>query len=440
MLKQFRAVLSTCIAFAIACAASPTKADVIYQAFDERFQDIKTKLPDLQNLGYTYIQVSPPAQSNPATDWWGRYQPIDYTVLDSPLGNEQDLKALIDEAHRKNIKVIVDVVLNQMSNYGNYGRTLQYPRFSRSDFHAQQCIDYDNRWSVIHGWINCDLPDLNTTSPYVRQEAKTYLKKLLSLGADGFRFDAAKHIEPDFFRDIKQVIPADKFIYGEVIGRNIQESYDYTGIFSVTDFHLVGAMINAFSYGGDLRSLINPAGQQQALPGTSAVTFARNHDIDKGQIGYIFPSYQDAMLASAYVLAREEGFPIIYGTDAYNPITKAGVLFHEKMMGQPQYFRNGNEVAERADNPNTLFIERGNQGLAIINKANTFFDVAVAKMPGLAVGCYQELHYNFTVGIGTGGDGQKYINHWGTPQRGGIQIGPRDALFLIPTAPQKCSP
>jgi alpha-amylase len=425
MLRKFQAVLGACTAIAITWAAYPTKADVIYQAFDEHFQDIKTKLSDLQILGYTYIQVSPPEKSNPSWDWWARYQPIDYTTLDGPLGNEQDLKTLIDEAHKKNIKVIVDVVLNQMSNYGDHGKTLQYPRFSRRDFHPQRCINYDNRWSVTHGWINCDLPDLDTSSSYVRQEAKNYIQKLLSLGTDGFRFDAAKHIEPDFFREIKQIIPGDKFVYGEVIGRTIQESYEYTGIFSVTDFHLLGAMINAFSFGGDLRSLINPVAQQQALPGTSAVTFSRNHDTDKGQIGYLFPTYQDAMLANAYVLARQDGFPIIYNADAYNPITKAGVYFHEKMMGQPQYFRNGNQIASGADNPNMLFIERGKKGLAIINKANNFFDVAAAKVPGLETGCYQELHYNFTVEIGKGGDGQNYINRWGTPNRGGIQIGPQ---------------
>ena len=57
------------------------------------------------------------------------------------------------------------------------------------------------------------------------------------------------------------------------------------------------------------------------------------------------------------------------------------------MSGESQYFRNGNEIAPGADNPNMLFIERGDKGLAIINKAGTFFEVKAAKMPGLKVGC-----------------------------------------------------
>ena len=414
------------------------KAGIIYQAFNIRFRDIKTQLPELQKLGYTYIQVSPPQKSNPSFEWWARYQPIDYTIIDSPLGNEKELKELINTAHKRKLKIIIDVVFNHMANYGNYVKNLNYPRFSSQDFYPQNCINYNNRNSVIQGWINCDLPDLKTTSPHVRQEAKNYLKKLLALGADGFRFDAAKHIEPDFFRDILTVVPSDKLVYGEVIGQTLAESQEYTGILWVTDFHLVSTMSNAFSYGGDLRSLINPTASGQALPGIKAVTFAHNHDIAKGQIGYKLPTPQDIKLANAYILARQEGFPIVYTDDNRDAITKAGVFFHQKMMGESQYFRNGNQIAPGADNPNLLFIERGNKAIAIINKAGEYFDVKVAKMPGLHVGCYQELRYNFNMAVGKGGEGQNYITQWGTKQRGGLQIGSRDVLFFIQTSTTEC--
>ena len=452
-LVLFTAVTSGCRAPSIEANAKPShpvtpsenlnrsttaKAGVIYQAFNLRFRDIKTQLPELQKQGYTYIQVSPPQKSNPSPQWWARYQPIDHTIIDSPLGNEKELKELINTAHKRKLKIIIDVVFNHMANYGNYVKNLNYPRFSSQDFYPQNCINYNNRNSVIQGWINCDLPDLKTTSPHVRQEAKNYLKKLLALGADGFRFDAAKHIEPDFFRDILTVVPSDKLVYGEVIGQTLAESQEYTGILWVTDFHLVSTMSNAFSYGGDLRSLINPTASGQALPGIKAVTFAHNHDIAKGQIGYKLPTPQDIKLANAYILARQEGFPIVYTDDAKDAITKAGVFFHQKLMGEAQYFRNGNEIAQGADNPNILFIERGNQGLAIINKAGESFDVKAAKMPGLQVGCYQEVRYKFTMAIGKGDDQQKYITSWGSKQRGGIQIGPRDALFFVPTSANEC--
>lgn len=123
----------------------PANADVIYHAFNEPFDQIRAEIPQLKEQGYTYIQISPPQLSNPSSEWWARYQPIDFTVLESPLGNEEDLKELIDAAHQQEEKIIVDVVLNHMANYGDYPYTLQYPRFSPDNFHPRVCIqNYDD--------------------------------------------------------------------------------------------------------------------------------------------------------------------------------------------------------------------------------------------------------------------------------------------------------
>jgi alpha-amylase len=361
-------------------------------------------------------------------------------VLDGPLGRESDLKSLVEAAHGRGMKIVVDVVFNQMSNYQQDFDNLTYPFFSKNDFHPKTCIDYGSRWSVVHGWLNCDLPDLATETPYVRQQAKNYLGKLLALGADGFRFDAMKHIEPEFFRDVLPVVPATTFKYGEYIAQSASsyEPHEYTDIggLSVTDFWLLATMLRAFGPGGDLRELadVNLVGAGKALPGVVAVTFATNHDIEKGQIGYRFGDAQDAVLAQAFVLARQEGFPLVYNSYYFDPTTRAGVAFHERMLHEPQFFRNGGEVAAGADNANLLFVERGSRGVAIIYKGDAFFDVATAALPGLAPGCYRELHYGFSVVVGS----DKRVTRWGDPSRGGIQIGPRTALFLV-QSPGDCS-
>jgi alpha-amylase len=142
---------------------------------------------------------------------------------------------------------------------------------------------------------------------------------------------------------------------------------------------------------------------------------------------------EDLALATAYVLAIKEGTPLILNKDAEIPTVIAGVKFHQTMMAQSQYYRNGSEIALGADNPNLLFVERGNKGLAIINKAGQEFDVAVAKMPGLGVGCYRELQYDFEMCVDYGDGDQKYITKWGSPDRGGINIGGRTALFFVKT-------
>jgi alpha-amylase len=331
-----------------------------------------------------------------------------------------------------------------MANDGTHSDSLNYPRFSARDFHPHICIDnYDDRYQATHGWLGCNLPDLDTSSQYVRNEAKKYLTHLLDLGADGFRIDALKNIEEDYFRDVLSVVPEDVYLYGELISGNPNQAYMYTGIhgIDVTDYSLLNNLKGAFAPGGDLRSLISP---QNVIRSENAVTFSKTHDTipDNGKCeglcqGYNFDS-RDQMLANAYLLVRAEGMPLMFRDDASDPIVKGGANFHEEMMGKPQYFRNGNEIATGADSPNLLFIERGNEGIAIINKSGNTFDVADAKMPGLDVGCYQELHYNFPMSVSVGGDGQKHITRWGNNERGGISIQPRDAMFFVKTSDNIC--
>lgn len=432
---------------------TPAKADVIYHAFDECFANVTAKLPEIQAAGYTHIQISPPNETpgrdddacNSSEYWYIQYQPFDY-VIEGNLGSENDLKALIDGAHEQDIKIIADVVFNHMANYRYYKDVAPfpeaYPLFPKKEyFHESKCIsNYNDSSQVENDWLcsNNDpegLPDLKTGLPYVQQKQQEYLTKLMNIGVDGFRFDALKHIPLKDIEEIAQVIPENKFYYGEVIGQTFDESMKYVPTFpKVTDFQLVNTLKSAFSFGGDLRSLVNPADTKRALPGDRAVTFARNHDTwaPRQFDNWKFDD-KDLPLATAYVLARKEGTPLILTFDALNPTVVAATQFHEQMSEEPQYYRNGNEIAASADNPNLLFIERGDQGLAIINKAGTTFDVTDAKMPGLAVGCYNELQYDFEMCVGYGDDGQKYISKWGSPDRGGIEIGSRTALFFVKT-------
>lgn len=465
MYKSIRSFFKNCVRFVAICCVTLTiantfyipsaKADVIYHAFDECFGNIKAELPKIKAAGYNYIQVSPPNKTASRLDnactsdkyWYMQYQPLDY-VLEGNLGTEQDLKDLINEAHKSGIKVIADVVLNHLANYKNVsdkdGKPFPtaYPIFQKQEyFHNRACINnYNNPSEVENNWL-CSkddpdgLPDLKTDLPYVQQQQQNYLKKLLDFGFDGLRFDAAKHISRQDMNNILAVIPNDKLYYGEVIGNTYGDSMSYIPVFpKVTDFQLVNTLKSAFSFGGDLRSLVNPSDTQRALPGKNAVTFAENHDTwAPGQFDNWKFDKKDLPLATAYVLAINEGTPLILNFDAFNPTVVAGTQFHENMNGQSQYYRNGNEIAPSADNPNLLFIERGGKGLTMINKAGTTFDTPVAKMPGLEVGCYNELQYNFKMCVGVGDDNQKYVTQWGSPQRGGINIGPRTALFFVKT-------
>src|SRR5215510_11319918 len=93
-------VLQFVFVFSVATAATvegvapnipePEHRNVIVQLFNWRFQEIERVLPRLKAYGYSHIHVSPPQRSNDAIwQWWGRYQPIDFSTIAGPLGNEQ---------------------------------------------------------------------------------------------------------------------------------------------------------------------------------------------------------------------------------------------------------------------------------------------------------------------------------------------------------------
>lgn len=433
---------------------SSDRGRAIYQAFNERFADTKGRLEYLKNMGFTAIQVSPPNKSADLSEWWGRYQPVDYREISGPLGNEGELAALIKKAHELNLVVVIDVVLNHMAS-SRYFPTLNYPQFSPWDFHDPEhrpCLtNSNNRHEVTHFWL-CDnrasLPDLDTSSNYVRNVHKTFLRKLVAMGADGFRFDAAKHIEPEFFSDVLAALPENvrNNSYGEVIATNRAEADEYLGMMSVTDFQFLGSMIGAFGLGGDLRGLNNPESRGAALPAKRSIVFARNHDSAMNAGFFQFTDMVDAYLATAFVLVRKGGVPFVFNADISQKIVTSAVAFHSKVNeDSSEYFRNGAEVCTNGasigsgstakkgscDSPNLLFIERGNNAVAIINKSSEWIDAPAARFAGLQTGCYKELNYGFSVELTRGGDNLAWSSSWGTAGRGGLNLGPRTAFFLV---------
>jgi alpha-amylase len=300
-------------------------------------------LPELKRLGYSHVHVSPPQQSNERVlTWWGRYQPIDFSFIKGPLGTEEEFRQMNAAADQLDIAIIADVVLNHTIDLTDVpegsvtfnpatGEMIIYdfPLFGPSDFHPRCSIDDSNLNSVRNCWLDNRNADLKTETTRVREIARTYLKKLVDLGVDGFRFDAAKHIEPDFFADVLAAVP-NTFAFGEVIESDPQK-FPQTEAIAFYDFPLVATMKRAFSFGGDLDVLRNPAAQNRALPDAKAVTFVRNHDIDRGQardrglhegaqgiygIGWNGPGGElteaDILLAYGYIFGRKGGVPYVF--------------------------------------------------------------------------------------------------------------------------------
>jgi alpha-amylase len=426
----------------------------IFHAFSQPFSEIEGFVCILGDQGYSHVQISPAQESHePEKKWFYRYQPLDYGTIEG-LGSESDLKKLIDKAHSCDVKVIADVVFNHMANADDgdeFEDLTKYPGLTFGDFHTKagttnerNCeINYHdgNRDSEINCWLG-GLPDLTVEKAEVQDLQKKHLEKLLSLGIDGFRFDAAKHMPSgviktyiDFINDKSN---HQAWNYLEVIEDDDTKASDYNGVAAVTDFVLYNAMRDAFGFGGDLRSLRPP----QAVPDARSVTFGQNHDtIREPQAGVVnenainpYLDVTDGHLATAYVLAREDGTPLVFGRDNLtSPFIRFGVKFRQIMKQRDAAGKNVKEnILAVVDSPTLLIMERGDEGFMVENKAADRFDVPVLDMTLTHLeGCYRELRNNFTIAIERREGGKKFVTRWGTPDRGGMEVQARDALFFV---------
>ena len=159
---------------------------VILHCFDWKYTTIENNLDKIAAAGYTYIQTSPVQTNNKGSNWYWLYQPYNMEVGPNKLGTVDELKNLITAAHNKGLKIIVDAVCNHVSTDG-----------AESDFYSH-ChsytgnIDYNNRWQITHGQIG--MPDLDSESDWIIAKGEAFMRSLASIGVDGVRFDAAKHI------------------------------------------------------------------------------------------------------------------------------------------------------------------------------------------------------------------------------------------------------
>jgi alpha-amylase len=322
-----------------------------------------------------------------------------------------------------------------------------FPPIKVSDFHPRCKINYNDGDTISEQrcWLNGDLPDLNQDMPVVAAVQKAHLKLLVDLGVDGFRFDAAKHMSPGAVRGyiefVNKISHGKSWNYLEVIDDSDTTAYSYTPIAAVTDFVLCDTMRQAFGFGGSLSSLRIP----QAINDSRSVSFGVNHDsdplINPGFAKCQYANRGDAMLANAYVLARESGTPLILAKDnldiGYLPFW---VTFRATMKAREIEGKNTKEtVLALGDTQNLLLMERGNEGFFVVNKAANQYDTPSLDLTLTSLeGCYRELRNHFSVAIERR-QNKKYISRWGSWNRGGLQVQGRDALFFVRVPFHDCS-
>lgn len=180
----------------------------ILQCWNWSYNGIKNNMKKIAEQGFTAVQTSPIQTTKESTkgktmngSWWVFYQPSNFTIETSSqnaLGTKTEFKAMCDEAHKYGVKVIVDAVLNHMANTSGNDLSGTIPSDIRNDSSCWHDISknswYASRYDITQYCMD-GLPDLNTSNSKVQNYAISFLKECIDAGADGFRFDGAKHIE-----------------------------------------------------------------------------------------------------------------------------------------------------------------------------------------------------------------------------------------------------
>lgn len=221
--------------------ASTVENTIVYGVVPPRFgtpplRAVTTALPELADLGVNALWVSP-ITATPPGDYG--YAVIDYFRVREDYGTKADLDALVTEAHRLGVRVLLDMVPNHTS--------AQHPYFVAAQKHGRQThnwgyYDRDGSGAPTHYFDWGHLPNLNYDNPEVRR----FMIEAFSMwtrdhNVDGFRVDAAwgiEHRAPSFWSEwaaeVRRIRP-DAFLVAEASAREtywlahgFDAAYDWT--------------------------------------------------------------------------------------------------------------------------------------------------------------------------------------------------------------------
>ncbi len=328
--------------------------DVFVHLFEWKWTDIAKECENvLGSLGYRAVQVSPPQEHSivPSHDWSQRYQPVSYSLERSRSGTEAEFVDMVNRCQAVGVGIIVDAVINHMTNYPSPGvgsagtayTKYDYPGlYSPSDFHAPCALNNYGSAANVQECELFSLPDLHTGLESVRQEIADYLIMLARLGVEGFRIDAAKHIQQveldDIIDRVNLTLAAEGrplpyvFLeissgYGEALGPRdfYGVGYGSWGAADITEFTFTGVGDKFRQVGGQFVAQLSPYGTDGnrfseaawgLMPSDKAVVFLQNHDTQH-QCGLGYRDGDVFRLANVWMLAQPYGYPSILSSYAF---------------------------------------------------------------------------------------------------------------------------
>jgi cyclomaltodextrinase / maltogenic alpha-amylase / neopullulanase len=335
-----------------------TKDAVIYQIFADRFfssapdfpkvenkpslkgngtlHGITEKLDYLADLGINCLWLTP-IFSSPS---YHGYDATSFFEINPRLGTKEDFKELIDQAHSRGIRLLMDFVPNHWSN--------QHPSFSEAV--KDQNSEYA-RWYTFEQWPHQyksffnvrSLPQINLRYGPARQHVLDSAKYWLEFGVDGYRVDYCIGPTPDFYADFRRVTRTtnpESWTFGEAVDPPDSQIAFEGGMDGTLDFMLLEAMRKTFAFGSwDASNFADFLDRHEAyFPATfSRPSFLDNHDMNR----CLWVAKNDIRKLKLAALCQFtlSGPPVIY----YG--TEVGLSQHKDVM------QNGRAIHEEARLP-----------------------------------------------------------------------------------------
>lgn len=351
---------------------------VFYEIFVRSFYDtdgdgvgdlngVTAKLDYLQELGIGGIWLMP---INASPSYHG-YDTTDYYAINPDYGTLDDLKNLIAEAHKRNIKIIMDLVVNHTSSehpwfkealadpaspYRNWYQIVPKDEKVKADGAVGGIPWHESEANKYLGVFWGGMPDLNFDEPKVREEMIKIGQYWLEQGVDGFRLDAAKHIYGDFsstmstpeiqaanqlwwqqFRSGLNEVYADAYLIGEVWDSlSVIAPYFDKAFNSAFHFDLAGRILGAVANERDADfgfSLARAYSIYEKASGGSFVDapFLSNHDQNR-TMSVLNGNVPQAKMAAAMLLTLPGNPYIYYGEELGMKGAKPDEFIREPML------------------------------------------------------------------------------------------------------------
>ncbi len=311
---------------------------VIYQVFVDRFYPgdgrdwlhpddlkgffggtlwgVRDKLDYIARLGATCIWLSPTWESPTHHG----YDVTDYFKVEPRLGGDEALHALVEAAHARGIRVMLDMVCNHVSS--------QHPFFEDAVIHPhspyRDWFVFDDSPVGYRSFFGVPtMPEISVAYPAARawllDIARYWLREF---DIDGYRLDYANGPGPDFWSDFRAACRAEKpdsFCFGEIVDQPAAMLAYVGRLDGCLDFHAGEAIRKTFAYRvWDEADFERFVARHEAFFASEGEfirpTFIDNHDMDR----FLFAARgdKDALRRAAAAQMRLPGPPIIYyGTE-----------------------------------------------------------------------------------------------------------------------------